>query len=65
MVAVMSLPSGPALCLLVERAEPALLLQRSLFVRMLDAAERVLPVLTPPDVMDAQPLMHPTKDGWQ
>ena len=51
--------------MLVERAEPALLLQRSLFVRMLDAAERVLPVLTPPDVMDPQPLMHPPKDGWQ
>jgi nitrous oxidase accessory protein len=51
--------------MLVERAEPALLLQRSLFVRLLDAAERVLPVLTPPDVMDAQPLMHPPKEGWQ
>lgn len=51
--------------MLVERAEPALLLQRSLFVRLLDAAERVLPVLTPPDVMDAQPLMHPLKEGWQ
>jgi nitrous oxidase accessory protein len=51
--------------MLVERAEPALLLQRSLFVRMLDAAERVLPVLTPPDVMDAEPLMHPTKEGRQ
>ena len=51
--------------LLVERAEPALLLQRSLFVRLLDAAERVLPVLTPPDVVDAQPLMHPPKEGKQ
>jgi len=45
--------------LLVERAQPALLLQRSLFVKMLDAAERALPVLTPTSVSDAQPLMHP------
>ena len=49
--------------LLVERAEPALLLQRSLFVRLLDAAERVLPVLTPPNVVDARPLMRPPKEG--
>jgi nitrous oxidase accessory protein len=44
--------------LLVERAQPALLLQRSLFVRLLDAAERALPVLTPANVYDSQPLMH-------
>lgn len=44
--------------LLVERAQPALLLQRSLFVRLLDAAERALPVLTPANVVDDQPLMH-------
>jgi len=43
--------------LLVERAQPALLLQRSLFVRILDAAERTLPVLTPTQVVDTKPLM--------
>jgi nitrous oxidase accessory protein len=44
--------------LLVEQAQPALLLQRSLFVRLLDAAERALPVLTPANVVDLRPLMH-------
>ncbi len=44
--------------LLVERARPALLLQRSLFVRLLDAAERTLPVLTPAAVIDSVPLMR-------
>ncbi len=44
--------------LLVERAQPAMLLQRSLFVRVLDAAERTLPVLTPTHVADARPLMN-------
>ena len=49
--------------LLVEHAQPALLLQRSLFVRLLDAAERVLPVLTPPNVVDARPLMRAPTGG--
>jgi len=49
--------------LLVERAQPALLLQRSLFVRMLDAAERALPVLTPTGVVDARPMMHAPDGG--
>ncbi len=44
--------------LLVEQAPPALLLQRSLFVRLLDAAERVVPVLTPANVVDGHPLMR-------
>jgi nitrous oxidase accessory protein len=48
---------------LVEHAQPALLLQRSLFVRLLDAAERVLPVLTPPNVVDARPLMSAPREG--
>lgn len=43
--------------LLVEHARPALLLQRSLFVKLLDAAERAVPVLTPSAVADARPLM--------
>jgi nitrous oxidase accessory protein len=45
--------------LLVERSEPALLVQRSLFVRLLDAAERAVPALTPRNVRDAEPLMRP------
>ena len=45
--------------LLVEHAPPVLLLQRALFVRLLDAAERVLPVLTPRAVADRRPMMHP------
>ncbi len=46
---------------LVERAPAALTLQRSLFVRALDAAERVLPVLTPRQVVDNAPRM--TRDA--
>ncbi len=49
--------------LLVEHAQPALLLQRSLFVRLLDAAERALPVLTPSGVVDARPLMRRPAGG--
>ena len=45
--------------LLVERWEPALVLQRSFFVGLLDAAERVLPSLTPASLADARPAMHP------
>lgn len=49
--------------MLVEHGRSALLLQRSLFVRLLDAAERVLPVLTPANVVDARPLMFAPKEG--
>lgn len=50
--------------LLVERAPVAMLLQRSLFVRVLDAAERTIPVLTPRGVVDVAPLTHrPTAEG--
>jgi nitrous oxidase accessory protein len=45
--------------LLVAQHEPALILLRSFFVDMLDAAERVLPVLTPAMLMDNRPLMEP------
>ena len=51
--------------LLVEHVQPALLLQRSLFVKLLDAAERALPVLTPSGVVDARPLMHSPTGGTQ
>ncbi|MHB1327385.1 MAG: nitrous oxide reductase family maturation protein NosD [Gemmatimonadales bacterium] len=45
--------------LFVDRADPVLMLQRSLFVRMLDAVEHALPVLTPKEVIDRSPLMAP------
>jgi nitrous oxidase accessory protein len=44
--------------LVVEQNEPALILLRSLFVDLLDAAERVLPILTPEALIDSAPLME-------
>jgi nitrous oxidase accessory protein len=44
--------------ILVERHAPAMMLMRSLFVGMLDAAERMLPALTPEAMTDATPAMH-------
>ncbi len=43
--------------LVVEQSEPALILLRSLFVDLLDQAERVLPILTPEALVDPTPLM--------
>ena len=42
---------------IVQRHDPALILQRSFFVSLLDAAERVAPVLTPRMMEDGRPLM--------
>ena len=44
--------------LLVAQHEPSLILLRSFFVDLLDAAERVMPVLTPETLRDDQPLMR-------
>jgi len=44
--------------LLVARNTPAVIMLRSFFVDLLDAAERVLPVLTPETLVDATPLME-------
>jgi nitrous oxidase accessory protein len=44
--------------MIVERHEPALLLLRSAFVELLDAAERALPALTPTNLADARPAMR-------
>ena len=44
--------------MIVENNEPALILLRSLFVRLLDTAERVLPSLTPETLADARPSMR-------
>ena len=45
--------------LVVEQHPTALLLLRSPMVSVLDAAERVLPVLTPEALVDRRPLMRP------
>lgn len=44
--------------LLVAQNEPSLILLRSFFVDLLDAAERVMPVLTPETLRDDAPLMR-------
>jgi nitrous oxidase accessory protein len=44
--------------LVVQQNAPALILLRSFFVSLLDAAERVAPVLTPRSMQDARPLMR-------
>ena len=43
---------------LVEQNEPLLILLRSFFLDLLEAAERVAPVLTPDKLVDGRPLMH-------
>jgi nitrous oxidase accessory protein len=43
---------------LVEQNEPLMILLRSFFVDLLEAAERVAPVLTPETLVDARPMMH-------
>ena len=45
--------------LLVAQNSPALILLRSAFVDLLDAAERVLPALTPETLTDPTPAMRP------
>ena len=44
--------------MIVEHHEPALLLLRSAFVDLLDAAERVMPALTPTRLADVRPAMR-------
>jgi nitrous oxidase accessory protein len=44
--------------MIVSQNPPALVLLRSVFVDVLDAAERVLPSLTPETLVDARPAMH-------
>jgi nitrous oxidase accessory protein len=47
--------------LVVEQHPPALVLLRSPIVGLLDAAERVMPVLTPAAIVDHYPLMRPPR----
>ena len=44
--------------LLVSSYPPSVILMRSTFVDLLDAAERALPILTPETLVDASPLMR-------
>ena len=45
--------------LLVEQAPPGVVLLNSLFVSLIDTAERVMPVFTPETLVDSRPLMLP------
>lgn len=47
--------------LIVEHNEPSLILLRSLFVRVLDVAERTVPLLTPATLSDERPAMRPLR----
>lgn len=49
--------------LLVARNDPALILLRSTFVALLDAAERVVPTLTPETLADHRPAMRPVNEA--
>lgn len=44
--------------MIIERQPESLILMRSMFVRLLDAAERVMPVLTPQTLFDENPKMR-------
>ena len=44
--------------LIVQQNEPALILMRSFMVDLLEAAERVLPVLTPATLVDHHPRLR-------
>lgn len=45
--------------MIVERNPPSMLLFRSLIVSLMDKTEKVLPVITPENLKDDQPLMKP------
>ncbi len=47
--------------LIVEQNEPSLILLRSVLVQVLDAAEALLPSLTPESVVDEAPRMRPVR----
>ena len=44
--------------ILVEKQAPALILMRSVFIDLLDVAERAFPVLTPETLLDQEPAMR-------
>ena len=45
--------------LIVSKNPPALIMLHSIFVDMLDVAEKIFPVLTPESLVDERPAMHP------
>ncbi|MBS1538732.1 MAG: nitrous oxide reductase family maturation protein NosD [Bacteroidetes bacterium] len=47
--------------LLIEKQPPALILLRSIFVDVMDIAERIMPSLTPETLIDNEPKMKPNK----
>jgi nitrous oxidase accessory protein len=51
--------------LVVAQNEPALILQRSPLVTLLDLAEQVLPVLTPENLTDERPVLTPLPTRWR
>jgi nitrous oxidase accessory protein len=51
--------------LVVAQNEPALVLQRSPMVALLDIAEQVLPLLTPESLADARPSLSPLPTPWR
>lgn len=50
--------------LVVSQNEPALVLQRSPLIMLLDLVERVVPMLTPENLTDSQPLLTPFQTRW-
>jgi nitrous oxidase accessory protein len=50
--------------LVVSQNEPALVLQRSPLVMLLDIAEQVLPLLTPENLADSQPALSRLSTRW-
>jgi nitrous oxidase accessory protein len=51
--------------LVVAQNEPALILQRSPLVSLLDVAEQVLPMLTPESLVDDRPQVDPLPTRWR
>jgi nitrous oxidase accessory protein len=47
---------------LVSRVEPSIVLLRSFFIDIIDFAEKVTPMFTPPTLVDSEPLMKPWKN---
>ena len=48
---------------LVGRVEPSIILLRSFFIDIIDFAEKVTPMFTPPTLVDSEPLMKPWKNA--
>ena len=49
--------------LLVEREPAGLILLRSFFIDLIDAAEQVMPIYTPPTLLDNKPFINPIELG--